>query len=226
MRDFLLGAQCPQPSSLPLSEGPAEPSSHDPAETFCRYLARQFVAKKGFSVGTVPEADRLIASSDIVLTQNHSAPFTILCLVDREANPDRTFDLPLQELEAIARDCMKYLAADPLGLRKLTTPGELSVAIRVIEVGPTSDARWDELKTLTSAPDTKCHAAALAVDTAKGEVRWSSRLDRPNGRSSRSCCAHDGSPRRLPVHSSQCRWARTPVLTLAMIAALALQFPG
>lgn len=208
----------------PSSEGPAEPSSHDPAETFCRYLARQFVAKKGFSVGTVPEADRLIASSDIVLTQNHSAPFTILCLIDHEANPDRTFDLPLQELEAIARDCMKYVAADPLGLRKLATPGELSVAVRVIEVGPTSDARWEQLKTLTSAPDTKCHAAALAVDTAKGEVRWSSRLDRPERtfiedllRAQREPETNTGPFITMPVGT-------TPVLTLAMIAALALIF--
>ena len=59
-----------------------------PADTFCDYLAKQFVAKKGFAVGTVPEAESLDAVSDIVLT-SHGTPFTILCLIDREAHPGR-----------------------------------------------------------------------------------------------------------------------------------------
>src|SRR4051794_33377112 len=92
----------------PSSASPPAPTEGGPAETFCRYLARQFVAMKGFAVGTVPEAERLIAASDIVLTQNHDSPFTILCLIDREANPARTFDLSLPELESIGRDCMKH----------------------------------------------------------------------------------------------------------------------
>jgi len=33
-------------------------------ETFCSYLAKQFTAKKGFTTGTVPEAERLAAVSD------------------------------------------------------------------------------------------------------------------------------------------------------------------
>jgi rhomboid protease GluP len=54
----------------------------------------------------------------------------------------------------------------------------LSVAIRVIEVGPTSAERWEQLKTLTSAPTAKFHATALAVDTTRREVLWNTRLDR------------------------------------------------
>jgi rhomboid protease GluP len=153
----------------------ADSTDQGPAETFCRYLARQFVANKGFGLGTVPEAEKLIAASDIVLTQNRDTPFTILCLIDREADPARTFELSLPELEIIGRDCMKYGGmAEFLGRRKI------AVAIRVIEVGATSDERWEQLKTLTSnTPDVRYHTAALAVDPAKGEVRWSTRLDWP-----------------------------------------------
>jgi rhomboid protease GluP len=159
----------------PSSAAPPDPTDQGRTETFCRYLARQFVANKGFGFGTVPEAEKLIAASDIVLTQNREAPFTILCLIDREANPARTFDLSLPELEIIGRDCMKY--ADVI---EIFGRPEISVAIRVIEVGATSDARWQRLKTLTSnTPDARYHASALAVDPAKGEVRWNTRLDRP-----------------------------------------------
>ena len=159
----------------PSAAAPPPPTDQGPAETFCHYLARQFVANKGFGLGTVPEAEKLIAASDIVLTQNRDAPFTILCLIDREANPARTFELSLPELEIIGRDCMKYADVAEIFRRP-----EISVAIRVIEVGATSNERWEQLKTLTSnTPDTRYHAAALAVDPAKREVRWSSRLDRP-----------------------------------------------
>lgn len=62
----------------PSSAAPPDPTDQGQAETFCRYLARQFVALKGFAVGTVPEAEKLIAASDIVLTQNRDVPFSIL----------------------------------------------------------------------------------------------------------------------------------------------------
>jgi len=159
----------------PSAAASPDPADQGQAETFCRYLARQFVARKGFAVGTVPEAERLIAASDIVLTQNSDGPFTILCLIDREANPIRTFDLSLAELESIGRDCLRHAGAAEIFGRP-----EISVAIRVIEVGPTSEARWEQLKALTSnTPDARYHVAALAVDPAKGEVRWNTRLDRP-----------------------------------------------
>jgi len=159
----------------PSAAASPDPADQGQAETFCRYLARQFVARKGFTVGTVPEAEKLIAASDIVLTQNRDAPFSILCLIDREANPARTFDLSLPDLESIGRDCMKY--GD---LAEFLGRPEVSVAIRVIEVGATSDARWEQLKALTSnTSDAGYHVAALAVDPAKAEVRWNTRLDRP-----------------------------------------------
>jgi rhomboid protease GluP len=150
-------------------------------DSSCSYLAKQFVAKHGFTAGTVLEAEALVAASDIVLTLHNGAatlyegaPFTILCLIDREANPDRTFDLSLEELERIGDACTKYASVVPWA----SSP-EVLVAIRVVEVGPTSSDRWEQLKRLTTMTTTKCHVTALAADTASNEVLWNSRLDRP-----------------------------------------------
>jgi rhomboid protease GluP len=150
------------------------PSKLDPPDTFCRYLAQQFCARQGFTVGTLSEAETLIGASDIVLTSNGGLPLTILYLIDREANLDRTFDLPGAELELIAAACARHASSITA-----FSSGELSVAIRVIEVGPTSPERWEQLKGLTSAPTAKFHVTALAVDTTRQEVLWNTRLDRP-----------------------------------------------
>ncbi len=37
-------------------------------DSFARYLAEVVVAKRGFAEGTVPEAQKLAAAADIVLT--------------------------------------------------------------------------------------------------------------------------------------------------------------
>jgi rhomboid protease GluP len=103
-----------------------------PADTFCSYLAKQFVAKKGFAVGTVPEAESLGAVSDIVLT-SHGTPFTILCLIDREAHPGKEFDLPMPDLKNIVEECQRYSDQTRVG-----SPERKPVIIRVIEVGSTS----------------------------------------------------------------------------------------
>jgi hypothetical protein len=141
-----------------------------PADTFCSYLAKQFVAKKGFAVGTVPEAESLGAASDIVLT-SHGTPFTILCLIDREAHPGKEFDLPMPDLKNIVEECQRYSDQTRVGSSE-----RKPVIIRVIEVGSTSTAQLERLKTITlPAPGTLCLVSALAVDPAAGSV-WSSSL--------------------------------------------------
>jgi rhomboid protease GluP len=146
-----------------------------PAETFCSYLARQFMAKKGFTSGTVPEAERLVAASDIVLTLHGGAPFTILCLIDREAHPGKTFDLPMPELQSIAEDCLKYS-----GKIGAFSSSRMPVVIRVIECGPSSAEQPERLRTIKPPSLTsKCRATALAVDTTSGGVWSSSRFDKP-----------------------------------------------
>ncbi len=149
--------------------------SAPPEETFCTYLARQFVSRKGFAFDTVPEAEKLVAASDIVLTLHGGFPFTILCLIDRETDPERAFGLPMEELETIARDCAKY--SSKIGT---LNSSRMPVVIRVIECGPTSADQLERLKTIR--PPwllSKCRASAMAVDTVTGRVWSSSRFDKP-----------------------------------------------
>lgn len=143
-----------------------------PENTFCSYLAEQFISKKGFVAGTVPEAQGLVAASDMVLTQHSvGTPFTILCLVDRESHPGKGFDLPMSELESIADQCLKY--SEPRGAYGSE---RMPIVIRAIEIGPTSAEQLERLKTIRlSLLTSKCLASALAVDTAAGTV-WSSSL--------------------------------------------------
>jgi rhomboid protease GluP len=142
-----------------------EPGFHSvqreiPSETFCTYLAKQFVSKKGFGVDTVPEAQALVGASDVVLTLHSGVPFTILCLIDRETNPDRMFDLPLSELEAIAADCQQY----SVSLSSFSS-SRMPVVIRVIEIGPINEEQWAGLEALRSPFfSRKSRISALAVD--------------------------------------------------------------
>jgi rhomboid protease GluP len=142
------------------------------ADTFCSYLAQQFIAKKGFTAGTVPEAERLVAASDIVLTLHSvGTPFTILSLIDREAYPGKGFDLPMSELQSIAEQCLKYS-------NQISGYGSerMPIVIRVIEIGETSAEQLERLKTIRlPLLANRCLVSALAVDTAAGSV-WSSSL--------------------------------------------------
>jgi rhomboid protease GluP len=142
------------------------------ADTFCSYLAQQFIAKKGFTAGTVPEAERLVAASDIVLTLHSiGTPFTILCLIDREAFPGKGFDLPMSELGSIAEQCLKY--SDQINAYGSE---RMPIVIRVIEIGSTSPEQLERLKAIRlPLLASKCLTSALAVDTAAGTV-WSSSL--------------------------------------------------
>jgi rhomboid protease GluP len=149
------------------TEGPVAP-----AATFCSYLADRFMIKKGFAVGTVPEAEKLVAACDIVLTlHSASTPFTILCLIDREAHPGKGFDLPISELESIAEQCLKY--SEQISAYDSR---RMPIVIRVIETGPTSAGQLERLKTIRlPLLASKCLASALAVDTVTKSV-WSSSL--------------------------------------------------
>ncbi len=92
-----------------MSDADVPPSLSDAAgETFCAYFARQLVASRGFSVGTVPEADPISAQSDVVLTFNDAHSFVIVGLIDHEAHPQKVFTLTSEEIEAIGGACRKH----------------------------------------------------------------------------------------------------------------------
>jgi rhomboid protease GluP len=136
-----------------------------PLQTFCIYLARQFIAKKGFGIARAPELERLAAASDIVLTQSDGYRFSILCMIDREAHPGKIFNLGVEELREIGEACLKY--AGKINRR------QMPVSIGVVEVGPGSAQQQLRLEPLKrSALLAKVVPFAMTVDTRSGEV-WS-----------------------------------------------------
>jgi rhomboid protease GluP len=136
-----------------------------PLQTFCIYLARQFIAKKGFGIARAPELERLAAVSDIVLTQSDGYRFNILCMIDREAHPGKIFNLGVEELREIGEACLKY--AGKINRR------QMPVSIGVIEVGPGSAQQQLRLEPLKrSSLLAKVVPFAMTVDTRSGEV-WS-----------------------------------------------------
>jgi rhomboid protease GluP len=78
------------------------------APTFAAYLARSFIAKKGYRTEVAPEAAALAEACDIVLTYADGMSFRILCIVDCEAHPGRRFVLSPEALHDIGKACLKY----------------------------------------------------------------------------------------------------------------------
>jgi rhomboid protease GluP len=99
-----------------------------PHQPFSIYLAKQFIAKKGFEPASVPEAEKLAAVSDIVLTQSDGYTFTILCMIDRETHPDAVFELDVEEVRRIGEACLQYTGE--------INRAKMPVFIRVLEIGP------------------------------------------------------------------------------------------
>lgn len=190
-------------------------------ETFCSYLAKQFIAKKGFTTGTVPEAGRLVAVSDIVLTLHSiDRPFTILCLIDREARSGKEFILPMLELKGIVEACQKYSDQIEVG-----SPKRMPIIIRVIEVGPTSAKQLERLKTIRLPMlDPVCLVSALAVDTAAGSV-WSSSLQsQPEWRFIEEMLHQPRCFEAEPKPLVELAPKTTPYLTFGLVGLLALIF--
>jgi rhomboid protease GluP len=132
-------------------------------DTFCTYLAKQFIAKMGFDVARVPEVARLYQLCEIVLTRTDGYTFGILCMVDRDARPDASFSMGVEELRAIGQACQKY-AGEVNGRT-------LPVSIQVLEVGPTSPDQVTRLRAIRrSSIFAKVLPSAMIVDPVSGEV--------------------------------------------------------
>jgi len=144
----------------------ASPPPPAPTDTFCNYLARQFIAKKGFDVANIPEAQRLHEICDIVLARSDGYSFGLLCMVDREARPNATFDMSVGELDAIGEACLIY--AGSVNGRKMP------VSVAVMEVGPGSIDQPQRLAHFKRASlFAKVLPSAMAVDTTAGRVIFS-----------------------------------------------------
>ena len=137
-----------------------------PSDTFCTYLARQFIAKKGFEIASVPEVGELAASGNILLTYSDGYSFTILCMIDRETYPDATFDLDVDKVRRIGEACLQYTGR--------VNRTKMPVSIRIMEIGPGSADQQQRLKLLKrSSLMSKVIPSAMIVDTTSGEV-WNS----------------------------------------------------
>ncbi len=152
----------------PFSGQPAPPSSVQPdasSETFCAYLAKQFIAKQGFEVARVPEVERLYDACEIVLARSDGYTFGILAMVDREARPGARFSIGVEELQQIGDACLKYSGK--------INGRQMPVSIGILEVGPGSPEQPRRLEAFRrSGLLAKVVPFAMTVDTVTGEV-WS-----------------------------------------------------
>jgi rhomboid protease GluP len=156
------GRSSSKPSRAETAHSAPPQPRHD---TFCTYLAKQFVAKMGFDVARVPEIARLYQLCEIVLTRSDGYTFGILCMVDREARPNATFSMGVEELRAIGQACLKYAGK----VHGRTLP----VSIQVLEVGLTSPDQTARLQAIRrSSIFAKVVPSAMVVDPVTGEV-WS-----------------------------------------------------
>ncbi|MEO6920771.1 MAG: rhomboid family intramembrane serine protease [Collimonas sp.] len=96
-------------------------------DTFAVYLAKQYMAKKGLVIGTVPEASALAEASDIILTGMSAMSFQIICIIDCEANPGRQFKMAPEAVEEIGKQCRKYSGS--------INGSKMPVSIQIMEIG-------------------------------------------------------------------------------------------
>jgi len=151
---------------------PAADAADVPHDTFCTYLARQLIAKKGFSEGTVPEANELADYCDIILTRHDGLNLTIACLVDREAHPGKTFALSPYAVEAVGEACLKYTGRMNFA--------KMPVFIEIFEVGPGSpDGSQPRRHAPHKRPSwfSKVDPCAWIIDTASGAIWTNAQFD-------------------------------------------------
>jgi rhomboid protease GluP len=137
-----------------------------PHESFCTYLAKQFIAKKGFELAHIPEVERLRQACDIVLTRSDGYTLSILAMVDREARPGAVFGLGVDELRGIGESCLKYTGT--------VHRNKMPVSIGVVEAGPGSPEQQPRLQAFKrSSLRAKIVPFAMTVDTVANQV-WTS----------------------------------------------------
>lgn len=191
-------------------EGPAE-------ETFCRYLAKQLIARQGFLVGAPEQAAELAAQSDYMLGFSDGYSPVIVALIDRDANPGKAFTLPVERVRAIAKDC-RALAGSISG-------SKMPVTIHLMEVG---DAAADQPARLgTMEPSwffSKSLVSGWAIDPQRAAI-WTTAGYRARGLRKFIQGLLD-SPREEVVAPQQVVVAERsfPWLTVAIVAVLVAIF--
>ncbi|MBI3072246.1 MAG: rhomboid family intramembrane serine protease [Deltaproteobacteria bacterium] len=134
--------------------------------TTAEYLAKLMCAERGYERGTVPEAQALADACDGILTKSDGMSLQIICVVDREANPTRTFGLELATVVEIGKRCLAHTGT-VFGAKQ-------PVGIQVWEVGPGADSNEARarLKALSRRMPglAKVQVTAWAIDSTGGHV--------------------------------------------------------
>jgi rhomboid protease GluP len=136
-------------------------------DRFAAYLARRQAADKGFALGTVPEARELVHACDIVMTKSDGLNFEILCILDRESRPSRSFGLSGGDLQRIGKACLKHSGS--------VSGTKMPVIIHILEIGnfPADDEQKRRLSALKRpSVFSKTVPVGFALDTSSGAV-WS-----------------------------------------------------
>jgi rhomboid protease GluP len=199
-----------------------EPSSQDGptaahTETFCLYLAKQLVAKRGFVPGVAPEAHEIAAQSDYILSFTDGYSPIIVALIDREAHPDKAFTLSAERVRAIAEACRAF-AGRVNGVR-------MPVFIHLMEVGPATPDQPGRLGAIKRPSFfSKLQFSAWVVDPRQSTI-WTTADYRSRG-IRRFIESLLGAPREAVVAPAPVALAphSFPWLTAAMIAILAAIF--
>ena len=153
---------------------PAQATSHTPGsdETFCRYLAKQLIAKQGY-LPVVPEEARGIAEqSDFALYFTDGYSPIIIGLIDRDAHPDKAFRLTAIELRNIGDACR--------ALAGRVNMAKMPVTIHLMEIGAAADDVERRLGYITSSFFSKILTSAWSIDPQHGTI-WTTAGYRARG---------------------------------------------
>lgn len=127
--------------------------------TFAAYLAKFYVARRGFVPGTIPDAHALAAACDQVLTYSDGVTVRIMCLVDCDADPARQFGMSPEALRRVAEQCAQHAG-------RVQWP-RIPITIDIFEIGMdalTAD-RQARLKQLSEASTRKVSISVWIADT-------------------------------------------------------------
>lgn len=188
-------------------------------DSFCTYLAKQFIAKRGFTPCDIPEAAPLAAHCDHLLTYADGNSVTILAMVDRETHPGKTFDMTPEAASEIGRACLKRTGSSYLS--------QDLIVLMIMEVGPQDDgqrARLSHIK--ASGLFSKMQPSGWIVDPEQKTVWTNARFGSlsPHTRFIRKMMTSPREEIVPPETVAVDLTPRFPYLTVAIIAVLCAIF--
>lgn len=136
-------------------------------DSFAAYLARRYVADRGFAFELPDVAAALADACDFALTYSDGLTVCILCIVDAERDPSKRWAIEQDELLRIGKQCLQFTGRMNLA--------KMPVTFLVIEVRPSitpeDQARLKRLQRLPGLAKVGVTAMIAAPPTKEA---WSS----------------------------------------------------